>query len=88
MNKTDITASGKAGPDAEALPQWDLSDLFPGPDSFELAQCLESIERLASAFVERYSGRIAGLGAVELLECVRNLEQIQTLPHGFTPLHS
>ena len=78
MATTDDTEADKEGPDAEALPRWDLSDLFPGPDSDELAQSLESLEREASAFVDRYSGRIAGLGASELLECVLGLEEIQT----------
>ena len=79
MTKTAGTVSDRAGPDAEELPQWDLSDLFPGPESSELAQSLESLERQASAFVKRYAGRIAGLSAAELLACVRDLEQIQTL---------
>ena len=78
MATTDNTAAGREGTDAEALPRWDLSDLFPGPDSDELAQSLECLEREAAAFVERYSGRVAGLSADELLQCVRSLEEIQT----------
>ena len=89
MTKTETAATESAGPDADELPQWDLSDLFSGPDSDEFAQSLESLERQAAAFVERYAGRISALSAEELLACVRHLEQIQKLIariHAFAQL--
>ena len=89
MATTD-NAAGREGRDADALPRWDLSDLFPGPDSDELALSLEILEREASGFVERYSGRITSLSANELMECIRSVEAIRTRIsriHAFAHLH-
>jgi len=55
-------------PSTADLPAWDLSDLFPGRDSPELAQALSEMEESAKAFAAQYQGRLdrmdgAGLGA-------------------------
>ncbi len=40
-----------------ALPQWDLSDLYPGRDSAELERCdLEASHVVARQFRARYEG--------------------------------
>ena len=54
--------------DNDSLPDWDLSDLYPGMESDELARDLETAQGLAEAFETRYAGKLndldgAGLGA-------------------------
>lgn len=50
-----------AMPDLGTLPEWDLSDLYPSPDSAELAKDLDTLERDAKAFHGKYNGRLADL---------------------------
>ncbi|MFM2041777.1 MAG: hypothetical protein RLY86_353 [Pseudomonadota bacterium] len=65
-------------PAAEAapasLPRWDLTDLYPGPDSPELAADLARVERDARAFAQRYEGRLKGLSGADLARAVREYE--------------
>jgi oligoendopeptidase F len=49
------------GQDLGTLPNWDLSDLYPGPDSAALKSDLMTVEKDARAFNERYKGRLEGL---------------------------
>ena len=42
---------------ADDLPEWDLSDLYPGMDSPAVEQDFRTAERAAMAFKERYEGR-------------------------------
>src|SRR5260370_33148206 len=49
-----------------ALPEWDLADLYPGRDSPELAGDLVALAADATAFQERYQGRLAELSGAEL----------------------
>lgn len=43
------------------LPEWDLSDLYPGPNSAELAADLDRAEAAAKAFSQAYDGKLADL---------------------------
>ena len=47
--------------DLGALPNWDLSDLYPAPDSDALKADLSRVEREAHAFRDAYRGRLAAL---------------------------
>ncbi|HEV7995915.1 MAG TPA: M3 family oligoendopeptidase [Stellaceae bacterium] len=62
-----------------ALPQWDLSDLYPGPDSAELSRDLVLLAEDANAFRQRYEGRLAGLSGAELGAAVEAYERMQEL---------
>ena len=62
---------------AEAI-EWDLSDLYEGPDDQRLEKDLDEAATAASGFAERYRGRIAQLSAAELNEAVRELERIKS----------
>ncbi len=69
---------------AGALPEWDLSDLYAGADSPEIAGDLARADALALAFEERYRGRLATLaggtdGGKALAEAVREFEAIDDL---------
>src|SRR5918911_2262777 len=43
------------------LPEWDLSDLYPGMDSPAFAQDLARAEAECKAFAETYRGKLDGL---------------------------
>ena len=62
-----------------ALPNWDLSDLYPGPKSPELASDLDEGERAAKAFGLRYRGKVAGLTGKALAEAIASFERIDEL---------
>ncbi len=59
------------------LPEWDLSDLYSAPDAPELAADLDWLEAACADFAGRYEGKLAGLDAGGMLECVRAHEAIE-----------
>ena len=52
--------------DLGSLPQWDLADLYPGPDSPELARDLERCEADAKAFRDKHAGAVASLSGTDM----------------------
>jgi oligoendopeptidase F len=60
-----------------ALPEWDLSDLYPGRDSEALARDLAGLSNDAEAFRERYQGQLADLSGGELGAAVETYERLQ-----------
>jgi oligoendopeptidase F len=87
---TTGTAKGKAKPEKpEAggaakvgkLPEWNLADLYQGPDAPKLKQDLATSERAADAMHERYAGKLASLldggkGGAPLAQAVREFEAL------------
>ncbi len=69
-------AAGNARIQAElgAMPEWDLSDLYSGPDAPELKRDLDASEQQAKDFHARYQGKLAELSGDELGEAVRTYE--------------
>jgi len=59
------------------LPQWDLSDLYPGPDSEALGHDLALLADDADAFRERYHGRLTDLSGAALGAAVETYERLQ-----------
>ncbi len=59
------------------LPEWDLSDLYPGRDSPELGRDLAELATQATAFRGRYEGRLAALIGAELADAVAQYEKQQ-----------
>ena len=45
------------------LPEWDLTDLYPGLDSPQIKSDLEQGDRDCQAFEQRFKGRLATLAA-------------------------
>ena len=45
----------------EKLPEWDLTDLFPAPDSPELAKTIAASRKDCQAFEKRHQGTLADL---------------------------
>ena len=64
---------------APALPEWNLADLYPAPDSPALAADLDRAERDARAFRRRWNGKLAAAdgkafgGAIEAYEAISEL---------------
>ena len=62
---------------AEALPRWDLSDLYPGMESPELGQALDEARREAAAFRAAYAGMLAALPGADLAAALTRYEAIE-----------
>ncbi|MEX2200482.1 MAG: M3 family oligoendopeptidase [Dongiaceae bacterium] len=69
-------AASKPAP-ADALPVWDLNDLYPGMTSPELREDIERAQREAAAFRGRYEGKLAALDGAALAEALSQYEAMQ-----------
>jgi oligoendopeptidase F len=58
--------------------EWDLSDLYEGPDDPRIESELDEASAAASVFRERYHGKLGTLSAAELSDAVAELERIKT----------
>jgi oligoendopeptidase F len=63
-------------PDAAALPVWDLSDLYPAPDSPALEADFKRAEEAAIAFAAAYKGNLA---SADLTAAIAEYERIQEI---------
>ena len=72
----DANTAGSApfGP----LPDWDLTDLYPSPDSPEFQRDLNWLKQSCAGFADSYHGKLATLSADALLDCVQSYERIET----------
>jgi oligoendopeptidase F len=61
------------------LPNWNLADLYPAPDSDALRRDLARVAADCAAFRQRYEGRIAALDGAALGLAVAEYEAIQDL---------
>ncbi len=59
------------------LPEWDLSDLYAGDDAPELTRDLDWLEDACASFAADYEGKLAGLDAAGLLDCIERNEKIE-----------
>ena len=66
------STGGGIGP----LPEWDLGDLYPGPESADLARGLAAAAASAEAFETRYAGKLAGLSGDALGAAIAEYEAI------------
>ena len=65
--------------DAEALPVWDLSDLYPAPDSQKVQADLGEAEVAARAFKDRYTGNLASSAGAALAAAIAEYERIEEI---------
>ena len=72
-------AQDAAAAEFGALPEWDLTDLYPAPDAPELARDLDRLRADCAAFEADYKGRLADLTPAEMLTCIRRYEDIDRL---------
>ena len=80
MSEIGRAAAGAAARTQEAdlgrLPTWDLTDLYPAPDSDALRNDLDAAAAASAAFAERYRGRLAALDGEALGAAVAEYERI------------
>ncbi len=72
-------ANAQGSDDFGNLPEWDLSDLYPGEDSPELAKDMVWLEKECAAFAKDYEGKLASLSADDILKAVQRYEQIDVI---------
>jgi oligoendopeptidase F len=63
--------------EAMSLPVWDLSDLYPAPDSATLQADLAEADAAARAFKERYTGKLATSSGATLAAAIKEYERIE-----------
>ena len=61
------------------LPVWDLSDLYPAPDSPALQSDLSGAEASARAFKDRYAGKLAASSGDVLAAAIEEDERIEEI---------
>ncbi len=61
----------------DQLPSWDLSDLYPGIESPELARDLEQAAAEAKDFAAKYETRMAALSGAEMAAALARFETLQ-----------
>jgi oligoendopeptidase F len=59
------------------LPEWDLSDLYPGRDGPALKGALDGAAAEATAFAERYRGKLASVSGEVLGGAIREYERLR-----------
>lgn len=59
------------------LPAWDLSDLYPGPDSPAVEADLAAADQQARRFAAAYQGRLLDLTGAELAAAIAEYERIE-----------
>lgn len=64
------------------LPRWDMTALYSGLDSKDLAQDKAEAERLSRKFQEDYKGKVANLGGAGLAGAVAAYEDIEERLHA------
>ena len=70
-----MTASAALGP----LPEWNLADLYASPEAPEFAADMQTGEKLAKAFAEKYKGKLAALSGAELAAALKDYEVLSDL---------
>lgn len=74
----------------QALPEWDLRDLYPGPDAPQLRADLAWARREAESFHAQFAGRLAELSGAQLSSAITAYEQITERLHkvlSYAQLH-
>jgi len=66
------------------MPEWNLGDLYPGPDSSELITGLEQADARSASFQKTYQGKLDEMacseaGGAALAQSLRELEDLQDL---------
>ncbi|MFL5281690.1 MAG: M3 family oligoendopeptidase [Rhodopila sp.] len=72
----DMSAA-PANPLASPLPAWDLSDLYPSPDSPLVQEDLARAENTAKSFARAHAGTLASLSGAALAAVIAEYERIQ-----------
>ena len=73
----DANAPAKGG--FGDLPEWDLSDLYTGPDAPELTRDMGWLGKATADFAATYEGKLAGLDGPAMLACIQAYEKIEAI---------
>ncbi len=76
MQRPVFDSKTSGGKSLGNLPEWDLSDLYSGPNSPEIKRDMDWLESHCAAFAADYQGKLADLDAAGLLEAVKRYERI------------
>jgi len=71
------SAAADGAATTDGLPVWDLSDLYPAPDSAAVSADLTRSEREAQSFSATYAGTLAKLSGEALAEAIAAYERIE-----------
>ena len=63
--------AGETGEDLGNLPEWNLTDLYPGMDSPEYARDVKTSLEESAAFEAKYAGKLSGLAEDDPGACSR-----------------
>ncbi len=66
-------------PKLENLPEWNLADLYAGPDSVEFKADLATSVASAEKFADQYKGKLAGLDGATLARALQDYEKLSDL---------
>ncbi len=66
---------------SEALPSWDLSDLYAGVDDPDFGQALATLERQSDAFASTHAGRLDAMDGDALAAAIVDYEKMLELLH-------
>ena len=72
-------SEAKRNEELGVLPEWDLSDLYPGLDSPELAAAFDEAGAAVKAFAARYQGKLESLSGDAVGEALVEYEKLQDL---------
>jgi oligoendopeptidase F len=75
----DGQAGAAARTPQDALPTWNLADLYPAPDSPELASDLARADVDAKAFAAAYAGRLGALPGRALADAIAEYQRIEEI---------
>jgi oligoendopeptidase F len=53
---------------------WDLSEMFPSTTDPSVQKTIDDLSRIAEDFANKYDGKISGLSALYLLQCLQEFE--------------
>jgi oligoendopeptidase F len=77
MRQTAPADAATSQPVADDLPAWDLSDLYPGPDSPALQADFAKAEQAAKAFSAAHQGKLANMSGGVLAAVIAEYEHIE-----------
>jgi oligoendopeptidase F len=79
MRQTAPADAATSQPVADDLPAWDLSDLYPGPDSPALQADFAKAEQAAKAFSAAHQGKLANMSGGVLAAVIAEYEHIEQI---------
>ncbi|CAI3945892.1 Oligoendopeptidase F (PepF) (PDB:3CE2) [Commensalibacter communis] len=71
--------TGSGTPNGEELPAWDLSDLYPSPDSPELKNDLEKAREKVETFAANWQGNLADASGQEIALAIELYQEISEI---------